>query len=563
MEPVLTWFDTNPDRYWLPVCAAIIAILLVLVRPMLRRGWADAPALDLRWGWAIFIMLAVGRWPSWFATREFNPDESQFIAGALTLRHDPVFWRSVDGATAGPLDFYALLPVGWIGGGDSYMSARITAALLIGAALVLVHMSLASTFGRQVARVSTFGAVCLESLTQHDDLIHYSSELVSMVLLAFGFFAATRRQVSPRSTLWHIAGGIALGAVPFAKLQAAPIAFALGVWWIGAEYFDRKVQRAERFRNLAALCVSSLLPLLLIGGLTYAFGQWENATISYIKYNIEYARTPEGGIRSTLGKLVRLSSTQGALIGTWLIGCAVYVPAAFVQLRSAKAEAWWMGVGSVIFLFVSALSVMTPHRAFLHYCQFLVIPGTLVIGSVAGLTMRQVATKNLRCAVLCGMLLLNSVPLIYRRAEAPSRFVGDLIASQQETYGPVARQLLRYARPGESVAVWGWLNTCFAETGLRQAIRDANSTCEILPGPYRRYFRQRYLADLRNAQPPVFVDAIGPDAFKIHDVKYRHDRWFPELADYVRQNYTLVAEPVGTRLYVRNNRLSEVAGKSE
>jgi len=28
---------------------------------------------------------------------QLNPDESQLIAGALTLRHDSVFWRSVDG----------------------------------------------------------------------------------------------------------------------------------------------------------------------------------------------------------------------------------------------------------------------------------------------------------------------------------------------------------------------------------------------------------------------------------------------------------------------------------
>ena len=52
------------------------------------------------------LFLLAWRWPFLLQASEYNPDESQLLAGALTLTRDPVFWRSVDGTTSGPLNFY-------------------------------------------------------------------------------------------------------------------------------------------------------------------------------------------------------------------------------------------------------------------------------------------------------------------------------------------------------------------------------------------------------------------------------------------------------------------------
>lgn len=47
------------------------------------------------------------RWPLLWVPHHLNPDESRLIAGALARRHDPVFWHSVGGGTAGPLDYFS------------------------------------------------------------------------------------------------------------------------------------------------------------------------------------------------------------------------------------------------------------------------------------------------------------------------------------------------------------------------------------------------------------------------------------------------------------------------
>ena len=57
----------------------------------------------------VFAVLLAWRWPFLLSADEYNPDESQLIAGALTLPLDPVPWRGVDGFTSGPLNFYPLL----------------------------------------------------------------------------------------------------------------------------------------------------------------------------------------------------------------------------------------------------------------------------------------------------------------------------------------------------------------------------------------------------------------------------------------------------------------------
>src|SRR5688572_6555404 len=75
------------------------------------------------WGLAGAVLLCF-RWELILAPFEFNPDEAQLIAGALTLRHDPVFWRSVDGLTAGPFVFIPLIPATFTEGLASFTLAR-------------------------------------------------------------------------------------------------------------------------------------------------------------------------------------------------------------------------------------------------------------------------------------------------------------------------------------------------------------------------------------------------------------------------------------------------------
>jgi hypothetical protein len=561
---MLSWFDANPDRYWLLVCISMGGVLFYLLRPMLKPGWHDEKRSDWPWALIILFLLCIGRWPTWFVTRQFNEDESVLLSGAMALRHDPVFFRSVDGGTAGPLDFYALLPVGWLTGADDFFSARITALILIAATLAFTHQTLSIAFGRQVARIATLSAACVEAFTIHPDLLHYSTELVSMFLLAVAFWAGTLRFIANRGPLWNLLGGAALGWVPFAKLQAAPTALVLGLIWVGAEWVRRSLPGSVATRNFGYLLGGALAPLFLVAvGLTLT-GQWQHAVIPYVLCNIYYLNSAGFDAPITFSALWQGAAAPGTLVAAWVLGCGGWILLTLPLGRSAQASTRWVAFAAGCLLVISIVTVIAPHRPFLHYCQLLIIPGTLVFGATTGMLLDALERPSfaLRSALLCGALFLSTAPVLYERASAKHPQIGYLDKFQTYPHGEIALELLKYASPGEALGMWGWRNSCYGETGLRQATRSAVTVYEIQEGRYRDYFRARYLADFKASAPPVFVDAVGELGFFFRDRAKAHDRIYPEFAELVKNDYTQVAEVNTARIYVRKTRLEQLAQKS-
>ena len=85
------------------------------------------------------------RWPT-FSLMECDPDESQAIAGAMRLAQDPVFWRSIDGTTHGPLLYYPLLLPKMIGLNIDYGAARLVGLLAEMASVLFLYASLRTLF---------------------------------------------------------------------------------------------------------------------------------------------------------------------------------------------------------------------------------------------------------------------------------------------------------------------------------------------------------------------------------------------------------------------------------
>ena len=110
-----------------------------------------------------------------------------------------------------------------------------------------------------------------------------------------------------------------------------------------------------------------------------------------------------------------------------------------------------------------------------------------------------------------------------------------------------------HARPGEALAIWGRTDNLYVETGLRQATRDSQISGLVEPGPQQDYFRARYLADLVQAQPALFLDSVCPGSPQYTSPELAHERNYPELAAVIRANYALVETTAGARIYRRRD----------
>jgi hypothetical protein len=555
------WFAQNPERYWCLVCIVLALTMFALLRPMLQPGWRDVKGTDWRWALVILCVLAVGRWPTWFMT-EINADESQLIAGAITLRHDPVFWRSVDGATAGPIDFYALLPAGWIHGADDYFSARITALLLIAAALTFAHQAVALVFGRQLARITGFSAACFESLTLNVDLLHYSTELVPLCLLAGAIFLCVRQLAAREPWWWNAVGGLLLGAAPFAKLQVAPLAALVGLVWIVGEWQQRE-KNADARTGLIALCLAAVVPMLGVAAALTVTGLWRDAVVPYVLNNVSYVTDTPWSLKGLFAIFFLEKYSESSLLVYWLGGAGICLLLSLPLGREAARPGRLFAAAAIALSVASLACILLPCRPFVHYWQLLVVPVTLLLGSTIGLVANapETASSVYRSAIMSGALLCTSVGLLYGRGRVPHAYVDYRARAPMfamfapEPGDPVADLVKRYTRTGEALAIWGIKPRCYVETALRQATRSAHSQWEIYEGPYNAYYIERYLRDLRSSAPPVFLDAVGPGNLGFPNRLAAHDILFPDLADYIRRRYTQVADLAGCRVYVRNDRL--------
>jgi hypothetical protein len=516
-------------------------------------GRRENPGASL-WFWWLLLggALLAFRWPLIWLPHELYPDESQMLAGALTLRHDPVFWRSVDGHTAGPLDFYALLPAAFFPGIASYAGARLTATLLVWGMLVAAGETVALIVNRPFIRIVVLPAAVFAAFTTSPEFLHYSTELVPGLLLALAVLLSVRQSLrpSPRN-LW--AGALLLGATPFAKLQAGPVAAGLGLLLLGLEF------ASGRSRNLGILVIGALLPALFVAALVTVTGQSENLLVPYLLQNTFYAQNG----RQSLGLVVRAQGEQiltNGYLALWYAGAVIFCTGAVIFARRVRGRLPHYGLAVVGLLLVTVGCILAPGRPYQHYLNLLIVPLTLLTGVALGLALqaRRGDGSTIRPAWPLGLFLLCGLlpQLVLRFSHRPDPF--EYYNTVVTAPGPAHRQLVaaikNLSRPGEALGVWGWRSSLYVETGLIQATREAHTEFQLAAGPWQKYYLRRYYEDLVASAPPVFADATGPGNFRFNNWAASHEI-YPLLRDWVRAHYEYIGVLDGVRLHVRRDRL--------
>ena len=537
----------------LPPAALGWALLLLAIAWSLRSCRAPEASAGLGWRWWALaaVTLLCFRWPMLWVQHQLNPDESQLIAGALTLRHDPVFWRSVDGGTAGPLDYYPLLPAAWADGFTSYAVARLIALTVVYGTIVFGGETLALLAGPALARIAMLPALAALAFTTTPDFAHYSTELMPALLLAAAGYLAGRQVHTPAPRqLWLIA--LLLGGVLWAKLQAAPLA---GVLWLLVAVHE---YRAGRTRSLVPLVAGALLPTLLCLGAALLTGQTQHLVVPYVLHNFAYVGSPHFSLWENVA-----GQWQNALIdgyfGFWLAGAALCLaPLALNSARTAPVAARHAAIAAALLFAIGVFSALAPRRASAHHLQLVPLPLLWLTGTVLALAWpREDAPGAARRRVLAAGLFLACAlgPQLAWRVAGVDSFAAINAAG----VSPARRQLVSLVRTfssaGEPLALWGWRCSLYVEAGRPQATRQAQTEAQIYPGPLQPYFLRRYFEDFQAANPPVFADAVGPGNFSYQDRAKAHE-CFPPLRAWVAARYTQVADLDGTRLYVRNDRVA-------
>ncbi|GEM_PF-6437132 len=525
-----------------------LGTLLWLALLFLAREGRSAPLFFL----VALAALFVWRAPLLSLDMELNRDESQMIAQAMKFRTDFLPWRSVDGGTGGPLLTYAIMWPYLFGTRVSYATERATELALLFSTIFFCWKACAVLAGERRALFAVFPLVTLCLFAHKPDFVQYCGEDLPVALLAAGAWLALElfKQPTPRRAFRL---GLLLGAVPFAKLQAGPLAAYLFLAAAGAVRFRKPLAWLAG----GTLCVPAAILVPVAAG-----GAWTAFVSRYILLGarLRYGVNPPSAF-STFAELLH----RGGEVAYFLAGAGLWILIA--ALLQKKERAWLGGFALAMgYLLVGFFVVTRSSAIFRHYLLFLPVPATLAACWVW-------RGRTLLFAALCVLpvpLAYGAETLYYSFVHRPPGFNGAIVTPHAQYIqaarsgafelfrleprfnyagqplgkvgaNAVSRFLLQMAAPGDRMAMWGCMCRCFGETGMTPATRDAMGGFGLLKDDS---YPAVFLADMKETKPRFFVDSaraegLNPESWAPNEVRHAD---YPPLADYVSENYALVAE---------------------
>jgi hypothetical protein len=553
------WLDGSAMRYWTlawTVFGLWFLSALLPAEPGTRWHRWNHP---LVYAGLMLLMMAAFRWPGIGQNFELgNPDESQLLAGALTMLHDGQYWGRVDCGSAGPLNMLPLLLPKVFGQPLDYTGARCVGLLLLWGSAIFAWLTLRRVATERVSRLLIMPMACVLSFIHYGEFVQYTSEQAPVFFCGLAVWL-TVTAFGPEGTVVSrhrlaLAGGIA-SLLPFAKLQAAPFGVCLGLWALAAVFRQKINPWRTRLAEAGWLAGGALAALGLMGLAVLRGGAAADFYQTYLLTNFNYTQArnyPWSAAGERLGYLV----DQVWGFDRYFIPALVLLAlglAAWGRLPPATRRLALLGG----LLFITGLFVVVaPGREFEHYLQFLILPVSLLVGVLyAGLC---AAVRPLGRALVISLVVLAGVgPQVYFRSHDQNPFLGYLQDGRANAVGPVTRQILAYRRPGDTLTVWGWMPAYHVQAQLPQATPDAHTERAISSNPQQAYFQRRAFAALAKNPPAVFVDAVGENNFGYHNRAANAHENFPWLRAFVADHYVLVADIETSRVYIRQDRWAE------
>jgi hypothetical protein len=543
----------------------------------------------------LLVCVFLLRLPSALVPHELNVDESQFLIQAMKFLVDPRPWLAGDTGNAGPPTSYVISVFLLMGFKPGFVLVHMLASVFVCLEVLTAYLTLRRLGSEKAAAVGAFLMVLFYGLATHAHYLHYANELLPNLLLMVGFYIflawldeSPRCHVGAQLCLLF-SGGLVLGAAPWCKLQAVPITGALGLLVVAAIFRDRgpSFSFSLRVKELIAFCVGAALTTCVILAILAKCGAIEDFWYSYIRGALVYAGplSLTKSVAKFLGLFLFWPLRQPLLVALLGVGLLVYgVRSGNILLLFKNRR--WACIGLLVYAGAALFAVCRSPYSFATYSIFLVPPMTYLAAAPfrafpeAG-ALRKCRPSPYRLIFLIVLVLLFALIDGARYANM-IRAIRELARSQpdgnprlakivphansndrvdkvkhtlarslapcfwevedsNERIAGVVRDIQR-TRPVRSLALWGWAPGVYVLTGILPATRDSVTFSQISQGPMQKYFRTRFLGDLREKAPDLFIDAVAPDASMWNWTEKDGYESDPALKKYVEDNYALVDE---------------------
>src|SRR5579863_1481265 len=498
------------------------------------------------------FVLAYGRWHSIVYPFPLNPDEGQAAANALRIKSYGFNWDALDGSTNGPLDS---LIVSWphIFGLDTTLNTtRLTGCILLFLVCTCVYFSIKIVSGAGFAALFVLPLVVFYSFTKNPEFLHYSSELLPLFLLVAANFIVIQISLDrdrPHEFKFLLLAFL-LGAVPFAKLQATPIAVAIGLY---ALILVVAPSSKWKMRNLISLFCGGLAPAIVILVPLLVSGHFQDFWNSYIVWGGLYIRSPST-ILGIYSMVARDAVLRYVTYFIFFVGIASLLHSSLIASnehsfhRAAKYDVIYMSILVVIAFW--AISI--PGKPYLHYLMF--FPPFVVI-TFAYLARVFVGSRTHVIVFVSYYTILAAFFIILSINNGVIRDRYDTIL--KPTFMLKSPHILSWLPiPSKHLLVWGWMPQWYVLSGLTPATRETQIYSQVMQTDLTEYFRSRFMSDIKQSSPEVIIDAVAGKSFHFNNPATASPDNFPAFASFLSQNYSqlpsLVQHPDCPKVYVKN-----------
>ena len=522
-------FDDFPIVY----CALgyLLAGAIVVLTLLKNKNFQEILFLGLSAALLLFMRL-----PVVIFNQEINPDESQMLAHAITLKQYPIYWQSVDGTTIGPLDNYALLLPSFFGRAIDYTSGRLVGLLCVLGSLWFFYRSVKNWWGENTARVALLPPLFLLTFTQEADYVHYSSEQLPVLILNIGLWLLSKNwNPSPKIAPWFLLG-LVLGMSPFAKIQVVPQAAVIGLFAIIQGWNTEK-----RMTKLSALVLGAVTFPILTLVWAWTYDVLDDFWNFYVLGNLIYA-----GGSSLIDSILRLPHFF-ANSPSFMAFLLTALPLVLLAFKGGKNKTT-LFYFAVLWLLTALYAATKSGNDFVHYLNLCIYP----FGLMAALGINTLVTQSktrVALAILIVGVWVGWFGYKVLKREPLNAYLST--ADHRVPVSQVSKLIQQYASSNDRLVIWGWMCRYHVETQMPQGTAENHSERCIYPHPMREIYYKRYLADLKQNAPKVFVDAVGPNSLWLYDRSTQAHEAFPELKALVDAHYRLVGEVENTRVFVR------------
>lgn len=540
---------------------------------------------------------------------ELNPDEGQFLSSADKLFYDADFFRAADCGTSGPVNIYPLMLPAIFGISPDFASSRLVSIAVLFACIWVFYKTIGLLASDKIARLAILPLAGMFAAFKNVGLVEYSSEDVPVLLACVGLYAAVSVLRSPLNyRLRLLLLGFVSSAAFLAKLQALPIMATLALVAIAYVYVTRS---ARTIWTPAIYFIAGLAPLpLLHTALWLATGGWHDFWMSYIVTNLYYAdlqsrfvtdmpkllaylfayddvrvflftflgvsaaylfqrlrRSPSatstaflqtalaGAAAIALGGWVYISNFSAVSSYVALIAVAVvpiYLLLRWREFPIGKQPSRWFGLLVLLFTLASLFSVYQAHRPFPHYLLFLFVPiSTALAWMLIHRSDREPsegATDPFAVAFAAVLVALTLVGQAYLWGTQDDHVFKS---AQQTIRAPEGDFVRSMTTPHGQITVWGWTVAPYLSSGRVPATRDTNMANFFRWPVISAYYRKRFLQEMREHPPELFIDAVGPASFAFNDPATYGFQQFPEIDSLIRSQYVHVADAYSEHYYLR------------